>query len=226
MKAVIAAIAPDALTIDISHAVPPQSVLAGQRLLKASVPYFPQGAVFLAVIDPGVGSARRPMALRSNGYTFVGPDNGLFTPWLPGDTAIELSVPDSASKTFHGRDVFAPAAAHLALGKPLTEMGPLLTEPFLLAPSEPRRRLDGTIEGEIAYVDHFGNLITNIVGVCTGAVSCAGHDLPLRATYASADPGQLLALVGSEGEIEIAVRDGSAAAALQLQPGTLVVWRP
>src|SRR5438067_2472519 len=147
MKAVIAGIAPDAQLIDISHAVPPRSILAGQRLLKAAVPYFPPGSVFLAVVDPGVGTSPRPMAIRHGEYTFVGPDNGLFTPWLDGE-AVELSAPEyrlaTISSTFHGRDVFAPAAAHLALGLPLEKLGPPLVEPMRLSPPAARKLPDGT----------------------------------------------------------------------------------
>src|SRR5437867_8243629 len=148
LKAVIAGIAADAQLIDTSHAVPPQSILAGQRLLKAAVPCFPPGSVILAVVDPGVGTSRRPMAIRHAQHTFVGPDNGLFTPWLDGE-AVELSAREyrlaTVSSTFHGRDIFAPAAAHLALGLPLDKFGPPLADPVRLSPPEARRRLDGTI---------------------------------------------------------------------------------
>src|SRR5579862_1925057 len=106
MKGIIAGIAPEADVIDVSHEVPPQAVLAGQFVLRASVRYFPPGAIFLAVVDPGVGTARRPMALRSAGLAFVGPDNGLFTPWLDGGEAVELTSPEyrlpDISHTFHG----------------------------------------------------------------------------------------------------------------------------
>jgi S-adenosylmethionine hydrolase len=230
MKAVIAGITPDALVIDISHAVPPQSILAAQRLLRASVPYFPSGSVLLAVVDPGVGSDRRPMALRSGGHTFVGPDNGLFTPWLPGDWAVELTVPEyclpDVSATFHGRDVFAPAAAHLAAGVPIDHLGPPLTDGVRLEPPAPKRRQDGTIVGEVTHVDRFGNLVTNISAMRGGRVRFRKHDLPVRTTYASAEPGHLLALIGSEGELEIAIRDGSAAARLDAKTGEQVTWRP
>jgi S-adenosyl-L-methionine hydrolase (adenosine-forming) len=230
MKAVIAGIAPDAVVIDISHAVPPQSILAGQRLLRASVPYFPPGSIFLAVVDPGVGTARRPLAVRAGAHTFVGPDNGLFTPWLPGDVAIELTAPEcrlaQTSSTFHGRDVFAPAAAHLAAGLPIDRLGPRLTDPVLLQAPQPRVRRDGTIVGEIVYVDHFGNLITNITGITGGTTLFRDRQLPLRATYGSAGPGEVLALIGSEGELELAVRDGSAAAQLRAHLGEQVTWCP
>jgi len=186
IKAVIAGIAPNALVIDISHAVPPQSVLAGQRLLRASVPYFLPGSIFLAVIDPGVGTTRRPMVLRSGGHTFVGPDNGLFTPWLPGEAAIELTAAEyrlpQTSATFHGRDVFAPAAAHLALRVPTDRFGPALTDPVLLHPPQAQTREDGTIVGEVVYVDRFGNLITNIAGMTGGKALFGDRELPVVST--------------------------------------------
>ncbi len=229
MKAVLAGIAPDAQLIDISHAVPPQSIPAGQRLLRASVPYFPEDAIILAVVDPGVGSSRRPMALRSGRHTFVGPDNGLFTPWLPGDRAIELANPayqlPNVSSTFHGRDIFAPAAAHLAAGLPIEKLGPAIAEPVRLQPPEPTTLPDGTIEGEVVYVDHFGNLITNIAAA-RGTLTVGAHELPVRTTYREAAAGELLALSGSDGELEIAVRNGSAAAYLSAGAGLKVTWRP
>lgn len=230
MKAVITGIAPGARLIDVSHSVPSQAVLAGQRLLRASVPYFPPGTIFLAVIDPGVGSARRPMALRSGGHIFVGPDNGLFTPWLPGEVAVELASPEYrlpvTSATFHGRDVFAPAAAHLASGIPIERLGPRLMDPVLLSPPEPSKRKDGTIVGEVVYVDGFGNLITNIPAMRGGSIHLGCHLVPVRHTYADAEPGDLLALTSSEGELEIAVRDGSAAERLGAALGEQAIWRP
>src|SRR5205823_4515491 len=126
--------------IDISHSVPPQSVLAGQWLLRSSVPYFPPGTIFLAVVDPGVGTQRRPMAIRSGANIFVGPDNGLFSPWLPGEQVVELAAAEyrlpEVSSTFHGRDVFAPAAAHLARGVPVGTLGPPLRNPVMLLPTK------------------------------------------------------------------------------------------
>jgi S-adenosylmethionine hydrolase len=230
MKGVIAGIAPDVSLIDITHNVPPQSVLCGQLELKASVRYFPAGTIFLAVIDPGVGTARRPMALRSAGYTFVGPDNGLFTPWLPGGEAVELANPSyrlrRVSHTFHGRDVFAPAAAHLSLGLALERLGPALSDPIRLEPPAAQALPDGTIVGEVVYVDHFGNLVTNIHPAGEGVAHAQGHALPLRRSYGSVQPGDLLALTGSEGALEIAVRDGSAAARLGAGAGLAVHWKP
>lgn len=229
MKGVVAGIAPEAQVIDINHQAPPQSILAGQLELRASVPYFPAGTIFLAIVDPGVGTARKPMALRSADCTFVGPDNGLFTPWLPGEQAVELSNADyrlpRVSHTFQGRDIFAPAAAYLAAGVPMERFGRPLDQPVRLEPPLPARLPDGTIEGEVIYVDHFGNLITNIEA-SGGTATVDGQELTLQRSYASAEPGKLLALTGSEGALEIAVRNGSAAEQLSIGIGLRVVWKP
>ena len=233
MKGVIASIAPDSPTVDISHNVPAQSILAGQWLLRASSRYFPDDTIFLAVIDPGVGTERRPMALQAEGQIFVGPDNGLFTPWLEGDwQAVELTAEryrlPRVSGTFHGRDVFAPAAAHLASGNPLAAFGPPINDPVRLAPARAIKRSDGTVEGSIVYIDRFGNLISNIdaPGNRAGHVLIAGLELPLRLTYGQAAPDQPVAVTGSEGTIEVAVRDGNAAQRLELGIGQPVLWRP
>lgn len=230
MKGVIAAIAPEANVIDISHALPPWSILAGQQLLRASVRYFPPDTVFLAIVDPGVGTSRRPLALSSSGHVFVGPDNGLFTPWLPGDQVVELTSADyrlaPVSSTFHGRDVFAPAAAHLALGTPLDQLGPPLVDPVRLEPPAPKNLPDGTIEGEVVYVDSFGNLITNVQAAAAGSAVVDGCAYPVCETYGSAASGELLALIGSGGQLEIAVREGSAAHRLGVGVGLRVVWKP
>jgi len=231
VKAVLAGIVPQALVIDVTHEVPPQDLLAGQRLLRASQPYFPAGTIFLAIVDPGVGSRRRGMALSHGGQIFVGPDNGLFTPWTTGEwLAVELTASHyqlpSVSSTFHGRDIFAPAAAYLATGVPLLELGPELHDPVRLLPPSPLLRSDGTIEGELVYVDHFGNLISNIARVTGGSIRFRDLNLPLRHTYAETGPNELLALVGSEGEVEIAQRDGSAAASLGARLGERLIWIP
>lgn len=229
MKAVIASIAPEALTIDVSHDVPPQNVLAGQLMLRSAMPYFPAGAVFLTVVDPGVGTARRPMALSGGQWTFVGPDNGLFTPWLDGGQAVELTSAEyrlpEVSSTFHGRDVFAPAAAHLALGVELSRLGPPLADPVRLDPPRPVEHEDGTIDGEIVYVDRFGNLISNIaLAEARGTAQFLNLELPVQPTYGAAERGKPLALVGSDGCLEIAVRDGSAAQLLEVGVGQPVRW--
>ncbi|MDE3073930.1 MAG: SAM-dependent chlorinase/fluorinase [Chloroflexota bacterium] len=225
MKCVVAGIAPAAQLIDISHAVPPQSILAGQRLIRASYPYLPEGAVLLAVVDPGVGTQRRAIALHSHDRFFVGPDNGLLTPLLDGRwQAVELTNPryrlPATSATFHGRDVFAPAAAHLAAGVPLADLGPPVADLLRLDVPEPIIAPDGTVRGEIVYMDHFGNLVSNISRTPGGGkVSFHGLDLPVVLTYGEVPVGQPLALVGSDGQLEIAVRNGNAARSLNANVG-------
>jgi S-adenosylmethionine hydrolase len=210
----IAALAPGALVLDMMQSLAAESVLAGQRLLKLTVPQFALGSTLLVAVHwPG-----RLMALRSAGYTFMGPDNGLFTPWLPGDAAVELE----------GRDpqTLRTAAGRLAAGVPFEQLGRPLCEPVALHRPASVRGEDGAIAGEVLYADQFGNLITNIAGVNGGVAHVRQHALPVRVTYASAASGQLLALISSEGELEIALCDGSAAATLAVQPGEAVLWRP
>jgi len=254
MKGIILSIAPDVRLVDLSHQIPPQDIRRAAFLLMSAVPYFPPDTVHLAVVDPGVGTARRPLAIRTPAGTFVGPDNGLFS-WVlervPGWTAVEIREPayqlPLASSTFQGRDIFAPAAAHLAAGVPLEKLGPRVEDPVWL-PSPRLEISDFAAEGEVLYADRFGNLVTSIgylqrekdamvlapafgprqgdwrlfsaraAGVVVGNVKLRG----IRQTYGEAAVGELLALVGSSGFLEIAVRQGSAAAALGAVPGTPV----
>jgi S-adenosylmethionine hydrolase len=253
MKGIILSIAPDVRLVDLSHQVPPQDIRRAAFLLMNAVPYFPPDTVHLAVVDPGVGTERRPVAVRTPAGTFVGPDNGLFS-WVlervPEWTAVEIREPayqlPLASSTFQGRDIFAPVAAHLAAGVPLEKLGPRVEDPVWLPP--PRLEIsDFAAEGEVLYADRFGNLVTSIgylvrsedtlalksafgsqavlpvfpagdAGVVVGNVQLRG----IRRTYGEAAVGELLALVGSSGFLEIAVRQGSAAAALGAVPGTPV----
>lgn len=256
MKGVILSVAPEVRLVDLSHRVPPQDVRRAAFLLSNAVPYFPPDTVHLAVVDPGVGTERRPLAVRTPVGTFVGPDNGLFS-WVlaevAGWAAVEIREPayrlPRVSSTFHGRDIFAPAAAHLAAGLPLERLGPRVTDPVQL----PLPRLEigaGVLEGEVLYADRFGNLVTSIgrfrwegsdlhlapafrpasgevtVGAAGARVALAGAELRgIRRTYGDVPVGELLALVGSSGFLEIAVHRGSAAAALSATPGTPVtVW--
>src|SRR5712691_6438607 len=167
MKGVILSICPTARLVDLTHEVEPQDILGGCLTLEAAVPFFPAGTVHLVVVDPGVGSARRAIALRTGGGYLVGPDNGVLTPAFErsGWTAVALTAPEyrlpSVSRTFHGRDVFAPAAAYLAAGIPLERLGSTLTDPVRLP--LPGCRLEGdALVGEVLAADRFGNLITSI----------------------------------------------------------------
>ncbi|MEA3341136.1 MAG: SAM-dependent chlorinase/fluorinase [Chloroflexota bacterium] len=296
MKGVILNIAPNAQLVDITHHIAPQNVRQAAYALYTAYPFFPPHAVHLAVVDPGVGSARRPIALSTPEGAFVGPDNGIFSyvmaakkqffektqnPALnvsrkvrgvvgvlganenePVEAVVELTDPryrlPQVSHTFHGRDIFAPAAAHLATGVPITDLGPLVRDLVTFPP--PRLEIAAeTITGEVLHADHFGNIVTSI-----GRLAWGGGELSLepafqeargrkqeaggggrtrfeagdativvggrkiigvRRTYAEVEPGETLALVGSEGYLEIAVREGSAARRLELRPGDTVMVR-
>jgi len=225
MKGVLLAGCPETLLVDVTHAVPPGDIRSGAYLLGRTWRRFPTDTVHLAVVDPGVGTGRGALALRSQGHWFVGPDNGLFTQVLHGAEveAVMLRVPHAAAPTFHGRDVFAPAAAALARGDPLESLGePLATIPIRLSYTEPRYEGKSVI-GEVLYVDRFGTLVTNLTTEVVppyAVLEVEGLDIgPLRRTFGDVPTGGLLAYVGSGGAIEIAVRDGSAARRLGLGVG-------
>jgi S-adenosyl-L-methionine hydrolase (adenosine-forming) len=233
MKGVIASRAPEATIVDVTHGVPPQDVVAGALVLRHAVPYFPAGAVHVAVVDPGVGTARRPLCVETDHGVLVGPDNGLLSLAAgPTDVRRIVHLTDERlflsprSGTFDGRDVFAPVAAALVAGTPPRALGAEVPEMERLALREPLRR-GRTIEGEVVYVDHFGNLITNVAG------GMMGRDAGIRIgetrlrgpapSYAAVPPGELVAVVGSWGLLEIAVRNGSASARLGASKGERVV---
>ncbi len=238
MKGVILGIAPEARLVDLSHQIPPQDVLAAAFVLRHAAGEFPLGTVHLAVVDPGVGTQRRPLALHSRGHLWVGPDNGLFSFVLDGaDSRVheiarrDLGQPDR-STTFHGRDLFAPLAAHLCRGLALADIGPPVTDPVRLAESAPCKSA-GRIAGHIVHIDRFGNLVSNIAaadlarwgsGLC---IRLGDYVLAeLCRTYEDVEPGAPLALIGSAGLLEIAVNRGHAARQLGVQRrATLVVER-
>ncbi len=232
MKGVIAAIAPDAVVEDAAHDVPPGDVRAASLTLTRYWRLYPAGTVHLVVVDPGVGSGRRALAARVDHRILLAPDNGVLTRVFAEaapSAVVALENPAyrlaGVSATFHGRDVFAPAAAHLARGTGLEALGPPVPDPVLLTLPRAERGAAG-VHGHVVHVDRFGNLITDIPGdwVPPGArIEVGGSDAgPLRRTYADVAPGHLLALVGSAGWLEISVRDGSAAAALDAGRGTPV----
>ena len=189
---------------------------------------FPEGTVHLVVVDPGVGSARAALAVASEGRFLVGPDNGVLSPALlhRGCACVALAIPSGASPTFHGRDVFAPAAAQLAQGASLESLGETADDPVIRRTPEATRRADGAVQGEVISVDRFGNAVTNLLAMRGGEVAGGGLTLALRRTYADAATGEAIALVGSSGLVEIAVRDGSASALLGLTRGSSVVLLP
>jgi hypothetical protein len=236
MKGVIATITPNTLLIDISHQIPPQNIPSGRFCLMNSYPYFPDNTIYLAVVDPGVGSQRRGIGVKFRKGYYVGPDNGLISGILTLDSAIEavnLSNPQywrvsNPSFTFHGRDIFAPVAAYLAQGVRLEEFGDRISIDSLkrvnINPIESNKR---EIRGSIQYIDGFGNLITNIShDVLTSdnwQVTLKQTTIPQGNTYGMVKQGELLALIGSHGWLEIAVNGGNAGEKLGVEINEKVV---
>jgi S-adenosylmethionine hydrolase len=227
MKGVLLSALPEATIVDLSHDIPAQDVECARLAVARFWRRFPAGTVHLIVVDPGVGSARAPLAVSSDGRFLVGPDNGVLSPSLlaGGSRAVSLQVPATAAPTFHGRDVFAPAAAHLALGTPLDALGAALVDPVIRRTPEARRAKDGSVIGEVIAIDRFGNAISNLVAPRGGRVEIAGRSMPIMRTYADAPVGELVALVGSSGFVEVAQRDGHAARALGVARGAPVTLR-
>jgi S-adenosylmethionine hydrolase len=227
MKGVLLTAVPDAMIIDISHALAPHDVDAARLTLARVWRRFPRGTIHVVVVDPGVGSEREALAVESDGRLLVGPDNGVLSPALlnPGARVVALAVPPDAAPTFHGRDVFAPAAAALARGRSVDSLGSPFSSAVVRRTPEPRRIESGHIAGEVILIDRFGNAVTNLVGRRDMIVEVGGREIPMHRTYADAEPGSALALVGSAGLIEIAVRDGNAATELQLSRGDQILTR-
>jgi S-adenosylmethionine hydrolase len=234
MKGVLLSALPTAQIVDLSHDVPHFDVLAGALLLEACVHHFPSRAVHCSVVDPGVGTDRRPLCVVDGaGRRFVGPDNGLFTPFLHGARCFEIvpgqAIPPPQSDTFHGRDLFAPAAAFLAGGGDPRRLGSALADPFRLDWPEAVRRGD-TVEGECLRADTFGNMITTIgarhlAGASVVYVQVEGRPALFVRTFGEGRPGELLAMIGSGGRLELAVREGDAAREQGLRRGTRVMVR-
>jgi S-adenosylmethionine hydrolase len=226
LKGVLVSAAPNAPIVDITHDVPAHDVEMGRLTVARYWRRFPPGTIHVAVVDPGVGSGRIALAVESEGRFLVGPDNGLLSPALlvRGCRAVALPIPSHAAQTFHGRDVFAPAAARLANGATLDELGPATTYVTRRTP-EPRRGEDGSLHGEVIAIDRFGNAVTNLVGIRGAHITIAGRELAMRATYDELAPDEAAAVVGSTGLIEIAVRHGRAVDVLGLRRGAPVSLR-
>jgi S-adenosyl-L-methionine hydrolase (adenosine-forming) len=247
MKAVVLSRAPNAQPVDITHLVSPGQIVSGAFLLESAWRFFPAGSVHLAVVDPGVGGSRGRIALEAEGHYFVGPDNGLLSCALPEATRRQrrpgrgyrpqrLTLPpgvkgviiepgdrEDVSATFEGRDVFAPAAGHLASGGRLTELGPPVIEVAALPAFRAPRSEDGVLRGVVLHIDHFGNAITDIAGSelpSPCVVEVAGGSLELRRTYSEAEG--VCAIVSSAGRLEIAEPNGNAAKKLGLAVGVEV----
>ncbi len=247
MKGAILSINPQALIVDITHEIPPQDIEAAAFNLLATYKDFPAGTIHVAVVDPGVGSTRRPILIEGGEQFFVGPDNGIFS-WvceregsgrtihLTNETFFRYSV----SKTFHGRDVFAPVAAALASGTAVEKFGPEISDSVRLEPLLPAVTSDGSVAGRVIHIDHFGNCITNLMpehfseqqALSGAALYINGREISsFRQSFSEGeiDGSDLFCLVGSAGFLEIAARNSSAATILNAERGngvTLIPGRP
>ncbi|MBN1567992.1 MAG: SAM-dependent chlorinase/fluorinase [Acidobacteria bacterium] len=231
VKGVMLSLNPDVTFVDISHQIPPQDIFTGAFTLSQAYSYFPSGTIHLAVVDPGVGTARKVLAATAGGHYFVAPDNGILSYIIDAHedfTAYEVTADHyfrkPLSATFHARDIFAPVAAWISRRIELHQLGPVLKSPVRLQIPALKRVRDALIQGTILAVDHFGNLITNLkpddvpasFRILAGQKEITGF----RRTYSEGNPGELIVITGSTGYLEIAVRAGSAAATLNLKAGS------
>ena len=231
MKGVILSINPEARLIDLTHEVRAGDVLQGAALIRESYPFFSEGTVHVAVIDPGVGGDRRPIAVKTETHVCVGPDNGLFWPIITSHEQVEvIHLEDShyflspVSDTFHGRDIFAPVAAHISLGKEPLDMGPTISDPVPLEYPEPRVKGE-ILSGRVMRIDHFGNVITNIhrralerfLGTRQPIIRVGNLMIEgIYRTYPDVEKGELLGLMGSSDCLEISVHSGKASERLEM----------
>lgn len=238
MKGVIWGIAPDVQIVDLSHNISPQNVIEGAHVLGRSAPYFPEGTVHVGVVDPGVGTQRRPIAARLGSQLFVGPDNGLFTVMLERaekeGKPVEVYHTDDpqfwlpvVSNVFHGRDIFSPVGAYLAKGVALEKLGKKIDHPIRLDLPQPQQSNTGW-RGQVIHIDHFGNVATNIrvehlANIGPISVRLCGQEIPgLVRTFGERPPGELVALFGSTGNLIVSVVNGDAASRIQAKRGDKV----
>jgi len=240
---VVATICPAARMVDLSHQVAPGDVARGAFILEAAAPDFPPGTIHVAVIDPGVGTERRALGVRARGQVFVGPDNGVLE-WALADPAAEVRVlansqlfREPVSRTFHGRDVFAPVAAHLACGADFTSLGPAARDQVRLA-RPATRHADGALRGCVVFIDHFGNALTDLTAAAIAEAfpATTESDLDVRVldrrvrgitrSYGDAPIGTLVAILGSSGRLELAEVGGAASSRWGIGPGDQVEVRP
>jgi S-adenosyl-L-methionine hydrolase (adenosine-forming) len=240
MKGVMLSINPDLAFVDISHLVPPRDIHSGAFTLAQAYSYFPAGTIHVAVVDPGVGTARKALAASAGGHFFVAPDNGMLTYVLSredGFAAYEITADHyfhkPVSSTFHGRDIFAPVAAWISREIPLQKFGPALKQPARLKIPAVTRVRDALVQGTILAVDNFGNLVTNLrpedvpiyggdAGRTCKIVAGQREISSFRRTFGEGSAGELFVIPGSTGYLEIVMRDRSAAAELRLIPGAPV----
>ncbi|HEY2384325.1 MAG TPA: SAM-dependent chlorinase/fluorinase [Terriglobia bacterium] len=228
MKGVILSIAPEAQVVDICHEVRSYDIIEGAFLIDSTFKYFPEGTIHVVVVDPGVGSVRRPIAAQAHGHVFVAPDNGVLSAvYEPASQVHHITnrslFLDSVSQTFHGRDIFSPVAAHMSKGIPIDSAGPRILD-FLKKPLPKPRPKGDRLVGTVLRIDKFGNIITNLRLRDLAAeftIHVAG--LPITRLYSSfsdAEPGEFFAIEGSAGFIELALDQGSAADKLNVGRGT------
>lgn len=241
IKAVLLSRAPSVSIVDITHQVPKFSVRTGAFLLASAAPYFPDGTVHVAVVDPGVGGRRRAIAIQGKRFRFVGPDNGVLIPAARVDEPIrvhEIQNPkfmrERVSTTFHGRDVFAVTAASLASGEPVEAVGPVVSDPVEPPYSSPRK-IGNRIECEVVHIDDFGNIVTSVHSNKLAAWNIhAGNEIvvsirrrrveiPFASTFSDVKKGKLVVLPGSHDFLEISMNQGNAARRLRLKPGATLV---
>lgn len=229
MKGVIHTLVPEASIVDVSHEIAPHDVESARLTLARYWRRFPPRTIHVVIVDPGVGSDRACLAVASEERFFLGPDNGVLSPamLLPGAEIVALPIPPNAAPTFHGRDVFAPAAAALAGGVSLAALGAPFPAPHIRRTPETQRRRDGAIEGQVISIDRFGNAVTNIAFVSRGSAELivGSRVVPIVTTYADVERGAACGVVGSTGLIEVSVREGNAASTLELARGDSVVLR-
>lgn len=240
VRGVLHALCPEARLADIAHDLPPHDILHGSFVVASACPWYPEGTVHLAVVDPGVGGGRRALAVRTRRHYYVGPDNGIFSLIFSREEIVGLRFFDTDSlglpephPTFHARDLFAPAAAYLACGKTFEKLGWPASDPFRLPLRGPASRVEGRWEVAVLHVDRFGNIV---LPLSAEDLSRLGQDparprlglgsgskpLPLRRTYVEGEPGELFFLWGSAGFLELAQVEQSAAEALGVKAGSLL----
>ena len=230
MKGVVLGINPDSKIVDITHEIPKYDIIKAALVVRNFYKYFPKDSIHVVVVDPGVGTERKPLIVETEQGTFVGPDNGVFSFIMEESGSVfeitngEFMLEDLSS-TFHGRDIFAPIAAHLSLGLGVNDLGEILSSPILLDIGKPQI-LDNEIIGEIIYDDSFGNLVTNIPGDIlkhTSKIDLDGVFInSVSSSYQDATKGELLAIVGSSGLLEISVNQGSASELIKSHKITVI----
>ena len=225
MKGVILSINPAAVPLDMSHNIRSGDIFQAARFLREAYPFFPEGTIHVAVVDPGVGGSRRPIALEAHGHLFIGPDNGLFWPVI--NDCVDVKIVhlkedryflQNVTETFHGRDLFAPVAAHVSMGKRFDRMGEEIDDPVKLTSSVPHEK-NGALFGKVVWIDNFGNLITNISRkdvehfIESGQPIIFAGDFEVKkfcGTYSEVGKGEILALINSSDMLEISVNQGRA----------------